>query len=146
MTQPDPIAWIAERAKCDMSALVQDFRKLVNQNVEGMNRECSRREWPPFVYIPLSRKPDAFRVKQDDEDTRTCTFTYQMDRQVVEVVMANPDRTYAVRTRWDGEAQQCRVVVERTDKDDTTEFSHDQLGKVVSYLLEPFFFQFSSLS
>ncbi len=137
----DDTAWIAERAKCDMDKLAACVRQLVKQNVTAMNVECNDLGWPPFKYTPLFENPMQFAIMQDRHTQhRSCEWQY--DAGVMTVTMTTPDRVYTMQTRWDGEAVQCRVVVARptNGEQDPVEFPHNQLGKAVSCILEPFFF------
>ncbi len=139
----DDTAWIAERAKCDMDALIADVRALVTRNADAMNEECRAKGWTPFTYLPVCERPPTFRVEQHhDGQSRHCIFVYDAQRKVITITMVGPDRTYTMQTCWDRETLQCRVVVARPSngEQDTIEFPHDQLGKAVSSILEPFFF------
>ena len=135
--------WIAERDKCDMAALAADVNALVKDNVDAMNAICETKGRPPFRYIPVRAHPLTFVVEQHRPPrTRSCGFEYNDQALAITVTMHEPNRIYTMETRWDGEAAQCRVVVSQSSSDEqsTAEFPHDELGKVVSYILEPFFF------
>lgn len=139
----DDTAWIAERAKCDMAALAADVNVLVKYNVEAMNTICKTKGRPSFQYIPVRAHPLTFAVEQHlPPRSRSCAFEYNDQALAFTVTMREPNRIYTMQTRWDGETAQCRVVVNQTSSDEqsTTEFPHDQLGKAMSSILEPFFF------
>ena len=143
MAHDEDTRWIAERAKCDMRTFLREVQCLVKQNVVAMNAECDKRGWTRFEYTPFKEHPLTFYIEpKENPSHRRCTFTYQVEHQQIGVTMLEPDRTYQIRTRWDPETWQCQVVVERPsgNEEDTIEFPHQALEKVVSSVLEPFFF------
>ena len=46
----------------------------------------------------------------------------------------------SIHTRWDAEKSKCYIVAARPSDNQEQEFPHDELWKVLQFILEPFFF------
>ena len=141
MEQDATTAWIAERAKCNMRSLFTDFHSLVEQHVNAMQAECKRRGWETN-FSHESYDHCSFRVQRRRPGTHFCTFRYDPADDVITV--STNGAVKVIRTRWDAEASQCKVIISQSrDPLDTgthVEFPHDPLWKVAQAVLEPFFF------
>ena len=133
--------WIAEREKCDLWSLLAAFRAAVKQDVADMNAvgQKRRRPWVPFECGRDLTEPDTvFIVAHHHGAPPACRFEYRVDTGHILVKMLAGDRV--VKTRWDRDTCQCRIVVADVHEETLAEFAHTDLWKAVQYILEPFFF------
>lgn len=142
--------WIAERAKCNMARLWPEVQYIVSTDVRRANEAEQTVQSDVSHYMdPLEQGPKKVHIQSGNgagDVLGTCEFVYNDTKGAIAVrigppaLAQKPPTLGALRTRWDTEALQCRIVVTMTSEDEPVEFPHDQLWKAVQVILEPFFF------
>lgn len=140
--------WVAERAKCEISALLSESMQLVRAAAEQAS-ECT-----PYTHIYKGGESSC-RISciRGSQAVRTCMFEYDSGKDQIAVTIEQQtaqkpgafERKFTITTRWDAEKAKCRVVVcslvcAAGESDQPQEFSHKHLWKAIQYILEPFFF------
>lgn len=141
--------WIRERANCNIRVLFQNFRSLVQRNVEAVHKEYGERGWEAGFKYTAPDETIFTILRQHPSMPGKCQFQYHEETDRIVVTITAPIMTYTIRTRWDAKESKCQIVVtwpvESADepsskKEKKLEFPHDPLWKVVQCVLEPFFF------
>ena len=139
--------WVAERTKCKMKRLWSHLQDIVGIDVRRKNEEEDE-EHSDVEYVLRLEKPRLhLTCRHRAGDTLGAyRFSYDARMDAIDIMIqgpgspAEPHSTGTIRTRWDAEACQCRVVVKMGADAPEIEFPHDQLWKAVQSILEPFFF------
>ncbi len=119
-----------------MERLSADLIRLVQADVRQWN-EVAEGEGAMEGHTLLRPLTGQMCVVEHTAIAEPETLTTTMKLGVVTV--ACRAGTVTLTTRWDREASHCwLVIVERSGK--SVEFPHEELAKVVQYILEPFFF------
>ena len=145
MSQEHP-NWIAERAKCNMALLWDDVCTIVTCDTNRRKQEALReRALHRYILRPRNTPQDPLHIERFNMQTGgsalgECRFFYDRRTDVIDVTMKKPDGTGVIVTRWDAANSQCCLVVTRPSDGQEIELPHDELWKVVQYILEPFFF------
>lgn len=143
--------WVAERAKCNMARLWPDVQYIVCTDVRRANEEEQTAQSDvSHARDPLKQGPKKVHIQSANgagDVLGTCEFVYNDTKDAIAVTISPPawakkrGTTGVLRTRWDAEALQCRIVVTMTSEtEQAVEFPHDQLWKAVQVFLELFFF------
>lgn len=135
--------WIAERTKCNLYNLWGDLCDIVANDVDRINAIATEKNWGIHYSEP---RGEEVGVIHRHGGVGECRYVYNPTQGLIQFTCKVPDLIAVLRTRWDAETSQCRLVVKMGLKDEDAtdiEFPHDQLWKALQYILEPFFFQWS---
>ena len=146
MEQSQHPNWIAERAKCNLTLLWNDLVPLLITDTKRRRQEAVAEQSPiRYVIDQNAERSSVSRVHilryRDTEQSRVIGSCWFISKgECIRVNMEKPDGTGAIYTRWDAEKSQCYVAASRPSDGQKEEFPHDELWKVLQFILEPFFF------
>ena len=134
--------WVDQHAKCDIKSLLKAIYHICKDNVKRRNKVDSP-IWNKYrftacgkgiEYITVSREPVAELTHEASYEK----YHFQLLEGYAITLQAGNSGKRTITTHWDEENHKC--VVQLQHGEDLKEWLHEDVWKMVQFILDPLFF------